>query len=103
MIVIFVNASGQRVLDRDHGAGGAPFLERAEEIFETLAGQNIHVMSQELARGLFAEGAALALEGNRLMRLLHRDAPSQRRASAEGSPMRSSTRSMLWSTMSITV
>ena len=40
VVVIFVDGAGEGVLDGDDRAGGAPFLEVAEDVFEALAGEN---------------------------------------------------------------
>ncbi len=64
MVVIFVNAARQRVLDRHNGARRAPLLQTAEQVFKPHTGKNFHVSSAELASGFLAEGAAFALEGD---------------------------------------
>src|SRR5689334_6666437 len=102
VVVILVHRAGQRVLDRHYGARGAALLQRAEHVFETRARQHFDAAAEQFARGLFAERASFALECDPLFAMFHR-APSHRRAFAAGKPIRSRTRSTLWSTISMTL
>ena len=103
VVVVFVDRTGQGVLDGHHRPGGAPVLEALEEVLEPWARQDLHSRTQQFARGLLAESAALSLKSDWAGSALHFVLPSQRRTPASGRPMRSSARSTLWSTRSITV
>src|ERR1019366_679021 len=103
MVVVLMDAAGEGVLDGHHGAGGAAILDAAEEVFKTRTGKHFGVGAAELAGGLLAEGAALALEGDDWAAGAHRVTPSQRRTRGSGRPRRSRMRSTLVSTRSSTV
>src|ERR1035437_9112551 len=111
VVVILVHRPRQRILDRHHRSGRAALLYGAEDVFEAFAWQNGNSRSKQFAGGFFTEGAARSLKGNRRRgRCLgpagfhtHFSAPSHLRTWASGVPIRSRTRSMVWSTLSITV
>src|SRR5260370_39766550 len=103
VIVIFVNAARQRILNRHDGARGAALFQTAKQVLKPHTGKNFHVSSAKLAGGFLAEDSALALDSNDFRTAPHRLTPSHRRTSGSAIPIRSRTRSTLWSTMSITV
>src|ERR1017187_2949573 len=103
MVVILMHAAGEGIFDGHHGAGGAAVFQSAEEVLKAHAGKHFHVRTAQSAGGFLAEGAALALERNHGAAGAHRSTPSQRRTAGSGRPIKSSTRSTLWSTTSITV
>src|SRR5674476_1700360 len=62
MVIILVDAASEGVLDGHDGAGGGAILDAAEDVFKARTGEHFGVGAAELAGGLLAEGAALALE-----------------------------------------
>src|SRR5690242_2377651 len=100
-----MHRTGQGIFDGDDRARCAPLFEAAENIFEARARQHFHAGAEHVPGGFFAEGATLALKRDfaRPRALNAHFTPSQRRASGADTPSRSSTRSTLWLTMSITV
>jgi hypothetical protein len=63
-VVVLEDRSHQRVLHRRQTRVGAMPRDRGEHVGEVPRGDGLDATAQELDRGLFAEGAALALDGN---------------------------------------
>src|SRR5215468_12159727 len=103
MVVILVYAASECVLDRHYGTRGTPFLQIAEEVLKPCTGKDFSVGAAQIASRLFTECATLSLKGDYLLAPSHFFTPFQRRTSASATPIRSITRSTLWSTISITV
>src|SRR6478672_8296726 len=102
VIVVLMNRPGKGVFDGYHGARGPAIFQAAKNILEAFAGKDGGLLPYKFPCGFLAKRPACTLKGDQ-GRTLHFAAPSQRRTCASAIPIKSNTRSILWSTMSNTV
>ena len=70
MIVVFVHAAVESVLDRDNRVRSAAFFHRAKHFLKHGAGKDLHVRAEQFARSGMTERAGLALKGGQSFLIL---------------------------------
>src|SRR5437016_2117425 len=63
-VIVLMDATRERILDRHDAAGDAPALDRGEDAFEVDEGARLRALAVDLAKGRLAIGARLALVSN---------------------------------------
>jgi hypothetical protein len=67
MIVVFVYAAVQRILDGDDGVRDFSRFQAAKHIFKPLAGRNVDMGAEQFAGSRMAKRAGLSLKGDELL------------------------------------
>ena len=85
VVVVLVDRPGYSVFDGDYSAVDLAVLEALEDVFESLTGEDLRPLTQQLSHSLLAEGSFFTLKRGCVRRLSSNHSPcgrcgSQRRA-----------------------